>query len=894
VIDDDEQDRLEQCGELFNRECIYYDVDDLKGVTVPGGDEYRVVHHNIQSLPSKFDDLKIFLDCMNSNGKKPDFILLCETFLTIRNDNMFHLDGYNFECHNRTRPRGVGIYIKSNIHYSMRTDLGLNIEGEFESFFIEAKSKNHRFIVGEIYRVPGTNTNTSIERYDHILEQLESEKCDVYLGTDQNFDYAKINTSKPTSELFDTFFSKGYLPTITKATRITKSTATIIDNIYVKCKKPHNIISGVINSHISDHLPVFVFTRKKITSKPEEPLKIRSRSITDTTVEIIKTKLNEYDWNILSNMSSNEGYSHFIKLLTDIIDECAPEKEIIINKKNIIREKWMTTGLMKSAKTRDILHKKALKNKTTGTHWNKFIEYRNQFNRIKRIAKESYYKQLLEQYRNNIRKTWGVINTLIGKTRDKTGITDTFVINGKKETCLDKISNGFCKYFTNVGKNLAENIPHSKKHCKEYMNTNANNNSIYLTPTSSDEILKIITSLKGKKSSGHDGINSILLRKIKLSVCVPLTAIINKSLETGEVPSSLKLAKVVPIYKAKNKEEFNNYRPVSLLPCISKILEKVIHKRLYNFLLLNDVLYKSQYGFRPKHSTSNAITELSNDIITSLENKQLTLAVFLDLSKAFDTIDHMTLLDKLAHYGVRGVALEWFRSYLTNRRQYVQVNDNRSQIDTITYGVPQGSVLGPLLFIIYTNDLPRNLKTVKSILFADDTTIYQSSNNTEKLYKAMNEQLKILEDWFKANKLSLNASKTNYILFRNKNMELNDKNNKLLINGEEIVLVSKTKFLGIIIDEHLEWKEHIDLCKRKISSGNYVLKSLKSTLTTSLLTTVYYSMIHPYLSYGLMLWGSACKQHLHKIEVSQKKTFEVYTRPGTMNTQCHYFTPVKY
>lgn len=188
---------------------------------------------------------------------------------------MFQINGYNFVCRNRTKSRGgVGIYITSNIRYSVRTDLGLNIEGEFESIFIEAKSINHRFIVGEIYRVPGTNTSISIARYDQILEQLESEKCDVYLGTDQNFDYAKINTSKPTTELFDTFYSKGYLPTITKPTRITKSTATIIDNIYVKCKKkldvlskkPHNIISGVINSHISDHLPVFVFTRKEKNS----------------------------------------------------------------------------------------------------------------------------------------------------------------------------------------------------------------------------------------------------------------------------------------------------------------------------------------------------------------------------------------------------------------------------------------------------------------------------------------------------------------------------------------------------------------------------------------------------------------------------------------------------
>ena len=231
------------------------------------------------------------------------------------------------------------------------------------------------------------------------------------------------------------------------------------------------------------------------------------------------------------------------------------------------------------------------------------------------------------------------------------------------------------------------------------------------------------------------------------------------------------------------------------------------------------------------------------------------------------------LIIKTGPSWVRGIALEWFRNYLTNRRQYVQINGKISNTETVAYGVPQGFVLGPLLFIIYTNDLLQNFTNSKTILFADDTTIFKSSNNIENLYKAMmNEDLNILEDCFKVNKLSLNASKTNHILFWNKKSEISNSNCKLIINGEEIGLVSKTKFLGIIIDEHLEWKYHIDMCKRKISSGNYVLKSLKHILTTSVLTTIYYSMMHPYISYGLMLWGSAYKVIYMWLRYCRKKT----------------------
>ena len=257
--------------------------------------------------------------------------------------------------------------------------------------------------------------------------------------------------------------------------------------------------------------------------------------------------------------------------------------------------------------------------------------------------------------------------------------------------------------------------------------------------------------------------------------------------------------------------------------------------------------------------------------MTSLEDDKYSTAVLLDLSKAFDTIDHNILLRKMNFYGVRGVALEWFRSYLSDISQYVTYRDTHSKYHRVTCGVPQGSVLGPLLFIIYTNDLPNSLNNSKSILFADDTTIYNSSSDIQSLITSTEIDLLKVADWFRANKLSLNVSKTNFVMFCPKRKSKFHEINTIKLGDEIIQRVNNAKFLGLHIDDELLWHTHISHVSRKISSGIYLLNAVKRTLTIPNMKQLYYSLIHPHLTYGVTLWGSDFKYELNKIIKAQKK-----------------------
>ena len=383
----------------------------------------------------------------------------------------------------------------------------------------------------------------------------------------------------------------------------------------------------------------------------------------------------------------------------------------------------------------------------------------------------------------------------------------------------------------------------------------------------------IISSLKSKKSKGHDDLNSILIKNIGSAISIPLTIAINKSFTLAEVPLTLKFAKVLPIFKSKEIDQLSNYIPISTLTTFSKIIEKLMHKRLSSFV--KDILYESQYGFREHRSTINSITELVINIINGFDNKESTLSTFIDLSKAFDTIDHKILLSKLEYYGIRGVALDWFRNYLTGRKQFVNFNGVKSHTCTLSYGVPQGSVLGPLLFIIYTNDFQNCLLNTKCIMFADDTTIYGTGSDIETLYSNMNDDLDCLDAWFKANKLSLNVGKTRYILFNNNRKENTDEEDTepltLQINRLIIEKTTSMKFLGLIIDEKLNWSEHIKNTINKISKSLYIINTTKNLVPQKLKVTLYYSMIYSYINYGVLLWGNTYQYNKNNILKLQKR-----------------------
>ena len=559
----------------------------------------------------------------------------------------------------------------------------------------------------------------------------------------------------PTQEFLDCLFSFSLFPLISKPTRLTSHSATLIDNIFRNSVSSHK--NGLIINDLSDHLPIFSVNCDLNLPKTNTNLTF-TRNFSDKNISKFRDLLSNVKWtDINSHSDPNKAYNDFFNRYSNLYNSCFPLRPVKGQASRFLKTPWITPALLKSIRKKNLMYKKLVANYDS-TRETKYKSYKNKLTHLIRISKKKYYEAKFEMAKNDVKATWKLMNELINTKKRKHSLPSSFLLNEKSIDDPVVIANSFCNYFNNIGPSLARKIPKTNKSHMDFMSLH-NKHSIMVQPVTTEELENICKSFKSSKAPGYDNISMNIIKRSFDIISEPLKFIINLSLDKGIFPDNLKLAKVTPVFKIDDPHLITNYRPISLLPNFSKFFERMMHYRITAFLNEHNILSDSQFGFRKKHSTSLALIHLMNMLSTSIDNGKPTIGVFLDLSKAFDTLDHNILVSKLECYGIRGLCLDWIKSYLTNRKQFVQFNDSASTEQIITCGVPQGSILGPLFFILYINDFPKIFELANSMLFADDTSIFLSHKNPDQLVDLLNKELKLVDLWMKTNKLSVNIKK---------------------------------------------------------------------------------------------------------------------------------------
>ena len=578
------------------------------------------------------------------------------------------------------------------------------------------------------------------------------------------------------------------------------------------------------------------------------------------------------------NRDPNHNYKIFSTLLQNAKSKHIPKRIKKFNKRRHKKERWMTDELLAQVikknemyvdwKTTPIAHPDYEKVKFNFKGYEKIV-----LKGIER-AKRDYFDRVFLAYKCDMKRTWQVISKTLNRNKRKHDMPSLFTHEGRDLVDSTEIANAFNTYFANIGKNLSSQIDQNNviADYKQYL-TSPTRETLKFECITKDYTIKAIDNLENKNSSGHDGISNTLLKTIKNDISQSLTIIINQMLTTGIFPDAFKLLKVIPLFKKGDSSLLVNYRPISLLPTISKVFERVIHDQMYEYFNQFNLLAEQQYGFRKQHSTEYAAIKLIDHVSKEMEAGKTPTSVYIDLSKAFDTLTFEVLLYKLKYYGVTDTAFDLLKSYLTNRKQYVVFDGCQSEHVEIYTGVPQGSILGPLFFSIYINDLITLSDRLNFLMYADDTTIYFNLEDFDNLTKEtdINRELEKVNIWLKLNKLSLNTQKTKLMLFHRKQKHLDEIN--VVINGIEIGHVPSFNFLAIMLDENLTWKSHIEMVGNKISKVTGILYRLKNVFPENVLFVLYNFLIVSYMNYGLLLWGI----YSHKLELLQKKALRLMT-----------------